>query len=67
MPFGLKNAPSAFQRIMDETFKGLQAFCQVYIDDLLVFSNSLQEHFEHLNAVLRRVHEVGLVLSKKKA
>jgi len=66
MPFGLKNAPSAFQRVMDKTFKGLEDFCQIYIDDLLVFSDSLEAHFKHLNIVYFRLVEQGLVLSATK-
>ena len=44
MPFGLKNAPSEFQNIMNDYTK----FSIVYIDDVLIFSNSIDEHFQHL-------------------
>lgn len=67
MPFGLKNAPSAFPRIMDKTFKDLDAFVQTYIDDLLVFSDNIEDHFKHLRIVRQRILDEGLVLSEKKA
>lgn len=45
MPMGLKNAPSTFQRVMDNVLKDLQnVVCLVYLDDIVVFSTSLQEH-----------------------
>lgn len=49
MPFGLKNAPSTFQRVMDHILKGLNnVICLVYLDDIIVFSTSLQEHIKNL-------------------
>ena len=44
MPFGLKNAPLEFQRIMNEIFNPYGGFMIVYIDDVLVFSESLEKH-----------------------
>lgn len=55
MPFGLMNAPSAFQRIMDETFTDMDAFCKKYIDDILIHSNSIQEHLKHLKIFMKKV------------
>ena len=49
MPFGLKNAPSKFQNRMDEVYKSISGFCLIYIDDALIFSNSEEEHVEHLS------------------
>lgn len=49
MPFGLKNAPLTFQRLMDEFLRGLgEDYCQIYMDDLIVFSPSLSHHMDHL-------------------
>ena len=50
MPFGLINAPSTFQRAMSIALEGLEAFCCVYIDDILVFSDSEEDHLCHLGA-----------------
>ena len=51
MPFGLRNAPPTFQRAMTEALEGLEEFTLVYIDDILVFSNSRKEHLHHLDQV----------------
>ena len=59
MPFGVKNAPAKFQRVMDETLQGLEA-ARCYIDDILVFSHSLAEHLDHLQQVFERLRRAGL-------
>ncbi|CAB3361332.1 Hypothetical predicted protein [Cloeon dipterum] len=65
MPFGLKNAPATFQRLMDQIFDDLSfVFC--YIDDILISSSSPAEHEEHLRKVLQRLDEYGLVLNPRK-
>ncbi|KAL1132845.1 hypothetical protein AAG570_010797 [Ranatra chinensis] len=67
MPFGLKNAPATFQRLMDEFLEGLdEGAIQVYMDDIIVFSRSEQEHDEHLVQLLRRLKEFGLKVSREK-
>ena len=48
MPFGLKNAPSKFQNIMNEIFNPFSTLAIVYIDDVLIFSESLDQHKKHL-------------------
>ncbi|KAM7522596.1 hypothetical protein LguiA_012498 [Lonicera macranthoides] len=67
MPFGIKQAPSIFQRHMNETFEQYDKFCLVYVDDILVFSDTEKEHFEHVETILRQCLETGIVLSQKKA
>ena len=53
MPFRLSNAPSTFQRLMNQTFFDLlDHFVVVYLDDILVFSESLSDHLAHLRIVL---------------
>lgn len=66
MPFGLKNAPQAFQRKMDEVFNDCKQFTVVYIDDVLVFSKTYKEHISHLYTVLTKMEAHGLVVSKPK-
>lgn len=66
MPFGLKNAPAVFQRKMDDCFRGTEKFITVYIDDILVFSNSEEEHAEHLWKMLQICKNNGLILSPTK-
>ena len=65
MPFGLKNAAQAFQRLMDTTLRGLD-FVFVYLDDILVASKSKQEHLDHLRQVLERLQTAGLTINLAK-
>lgn len=68
MPFGLKNAPSTFQRLMDEFLLGLdERAVQAYMDDIIVFSASREEHQTHLERVLRRLKEFKLRVSAEKS
>ena len=66
MPFGLRNAPSQFQNIMNDIFNDYTRFSIVYIDDVLIFSKSVEEHFQHLKIFQRLVREIGLVISASK-
>ena len=71
MPFGLTNAPSTFQRLMQELLAGLNppggdAFVSVYIDDVLIYSRTMEDHLAHLRAVLGRLQEAGLKLKPAK-
>ncbi|QED42786.1 ORF3 [Agave badnavirus A] len=66
MPFGLKNAPAIFQRKMDQCFKGMEDFTAVYIDDILVFSETPEAHARHLTQVLQVCEKEGLILSPTK-
>ena len=62
MPFGLKNAPSEFQKRMEDIFGGVE-FMIVYIDDLLVFSRDVNSHKMHLENFYETVYKHGLVVS----
>ena len=60
MPFGLKNAPATFQRMMDVVLQGLESFLVLYIDDVLIFSNCWEDHLEHIRVVIERLQAAGL-------
>ena len=61
-PFGLKNMPAHFQRIMDAAIfeAGLTHCCCAFLDDTCVFSDTFEEHLVHLESVLRMLHSNGL-------
>ncbi len=66
MPFGLKNAAQAFQRLMDSVCQGLD-FVFVYIDDILVASTDAETHMQHLRSLFQRLQEHGLVINTAKS
>jgi len=66
MTFGLKNAPQIFQRKMDNIFRNYKEFTYTYIDDVLVFSKTKEEHYLHLKQVLHLFENFGLIISKSK-
>ena len=67
MPFGLTNAPATFQFYISKTLRGLiDDFCIVYLDDILVFSKSEEEHYEHLRLVIERLYNTDLYANPKK-
>jgi hypothetical protein len=54
MPFGLTNTPASFQRWMNEVLSDyLDVFCIAYLDDILIYSDSLEEHQWHVRQVLQ--------------
>ena len=67
MPFGLCNAPATFQRLMDLVLAGLQwSDCLVYLDDVVMFGRTFEEHLCNLSSVLQRMREAGLRLKPSK-
>jgi hypothetical protein len=68
MPFGLCNAPSTFQRMMNDLLRDfLHEFVTVYLDDVCIYNRPLEEHLEHLRPALQRFKEEGLKLRLKNA
>ena len=67
MPFGLINAPATFQRLMQNVLGDLHLNgCVVYIDDIIIYSKTEEEHRELLVKVFKKLREAGLKLSPKK-
>jgi len=62
MPFGLKNAPATFQRLMNSVLTGMQRLKRlVYLDDIVIYRTSLEDHNKKLEEVLQRLRENKLV------
>ena len=67
MPFGLTNAPGVFQEMMNDILHDmLDIFVVLYLDDILVFSRSLEEHTQHVHLVIQRLLENRLYLKAEK-
>ncbi|GBC09217.1 hypothetical protein RclHR1_00870008 [Rhizophagus clarus] len=67
MPFGLRNAPGTFQRMMDKILREyIGNFVEIYIDDIMIYSKNLEEHIEHIEKVLQRLQKYNLVIKLKK-
>lgn len=66
LSFGLKNAPYCFSSLMDKVLYGLADFALPYLDDVAIFSDSWEEHIEHLRIVLGRLREAGLTVRAEK-
>jgi transposase InsO family protein len=67
LPFGLVNAPSQFQRLMNMVLsEHIGKICLVYIDDIVIFSKTKEEHRKHVQMVLDTIAAAGLTLKMKK-
>ena len=66
MPFGLCNAPATFQRLMHKVLDGFENFTLAYLDDIIIFSTTLEDHKKHLALVLQRLEKFNLKLKPEK-
>ena len=68
MPFGLKNAPATFQRMIDNVLRDYQyKTCFVYKDEIVIFSKSLQDHIIHLQQIFQKLKETNLKIQLDKS
>ena len=68
MPFGLMNVGTTFERAMDISFLGLNdKFILIYLDEIIVYSNSYEEHLQHLRRVFMKCGQFGISLNPKKS
>ena len=66
LPFGVKIAPSAFQRVMNDVLRGISGV-KCYLDDVVIFSNEWKEHLNTIDEVLKRFSEYNLVVNLSKS
>ena len=71
MPFGVKNAPAVFQCLMQNVLRELKSanekeFVDVYLDDIIIFSETLEGHMSHLRMVLECFEKVNVKLNPQK-
>ncbi|VDO45600.1 unnamed protein product, partial [Heligmosomoides polygyrus] len=66
MPMGLKGAPATFQRVMDDFKKQLRAQVFIYIDDLIITSETPEEHLHDVDEVLGKIEQIGMKLKASK-
>lgn len=65
LPFGLRNAPAEFSRIMQIVFGNLE-FVEVYLDDITIHSDTFEDHMEHLKQVFKKLKEANLKINAEK-
>ena len=63
MPFGLTSVPAMFQELLSVVLHRLSHFATAYLDDILIYSETLQDHMHHLQEVFDRLREHGLKLN----
>ena len=67
MPFGLCNAPATFQKLMERAMGDINLRdCLIYLDDIIIFSDTFENHLERLEAVFQRLHKYNLKLKASK-
>lgn len=68
LPFGLKNAPSIFQRAIDDVLREkIGIFCYVYVDDVIIFSEHESDHIQHIDWVINKLLNANMRISKEKS
>ena len=66
MPFGMKSAPATFQRMINKVLSGLDTFSGAYLDDILIYSKTFEDHLVHLEKVFNCLQEAKLIAKPSK-
>jgi len=67
MSFGLTNTPAAFQQFINNILSDLLDVCvMIYLDDILIYSNNMSKHHQHIKEVLKCLHKAGLYAKAEK-
>ena len=64
--FGLSQAPAYFQLLIDNVLRGCSKFAMGYLDDIIIFSKTEEEHIEHLECIFTKLREYGLKIKREK-
>lgn len=68
LPFGLRNAPSIFQRAIDDVLREvIGKYCHVYVDDIIIYSPDGESHLKHIDSILRKLENAGMRISPEKS
>ena len=65
-PFGLSQAPAYFQLLINKVLMGCSGFAMGYLDDIIIFSKTEEEHFQHLEEIFIRLRKFGLKMKREK-
>ena len=66
MPFGLSQAPAYFQLLIDKVLMGCSSFAMGYLDDIIIFSKTEEEHLQHLEEIFVRLRKFGFKMKREK-
>lgn len=62
MPFGLSGAPATFQRLMDKVLRGTTDYAGVYLDDIIIYGDTWEEHLKNVTSILTKIQEANLTI-----
>lgn len=66
MPFGLHRAAAIFQRLVEKLLEAHSEYVAAYIDDVIIYSQTWEEHLEHLETVIKKIKQAGLTINPEK-
>ena len=66
MPFGMKNSPATFQRLINKVISGLEN-CEAYIDDVIIYSDTFEDHLQRIRAFFNRLSDAKLTVNLAKS